>query len=113
LGTLHLKFIGVIFLVSVIFGMPGISSFYNSEGVVKDFGKIKKSLSAELVRVGMNPVLPKIERTGPPEVLHVHLDGCILGTIASARIEEAVNYLRMLKLLAHSGVCSLCYHGFI
>nr|TKV93120.1 hypothetical protein SEVIR_9G205100v2 [Setaria viridis] len=81
-----------------------ISSVYNSEGVVKDFGKIKKSLSFELVRVGMNPVLPKIERTGPPEVLHVHLDGCILGTIASARIEEAVNYLRMLKLLAHSGI---------
>ncbi|CAN6293083.1 unnamed protein product [Urochloa humidicola] len=81
-----------------------ISSFYNSEGVVKDFEKIKKSLSAELVRVGMNPVLPKIERTGPPEVLHVHLDGCILGTIASAKIEEAVNYLRKLKLLAHSGI---------
>ncbi|CAN6287845.1 unnamed protein product [Urochloa humidicola] len=81
-----------------------ISSFYNSEGVVKDFEKIKKSLSAELVRVGMNPLLPKIERTGPPEVLHVHLDGCILGTIASAKIEEAVNYLRKLKLLAHSGI---------
>lgn len=87
--------------------MSGISSFYNSEGVVKDFGKIKKSLSAELVRVGMNPVFPKVERTGPPEVVHVHLDGCILGTIASARIEDAVHYLRTLKLLAHSGVCSL------
>nr|CAB3499265.1 unnamed protein product [Digitaria exilis] len=81
-----------------------ISSFYNSEGVVKDFGKIKKSLSAELVRVGMNPVLPKVERTGPPEVVHVHLDGCILGTIASARIEDVVHYLRTLKLLAHSGI---------
>ncbi|OEL31517.1 DNA-directed RNA polymerase I subunit 2, partial [Dichanthelium oligosanthes] len=81
-----------------------ISSFYNSEGVVKIFETIKKSLSAELVRVGMNPVLPKIERTGPPEVLHVHLDGCILGTIASAKIEDAVNYLRTLKLLAHSGI---------
>lgn len=81
-----------------------ISSFYNSEGVVKNFGEMKKLLSAELVRVGMNPVLPKIERTGPPEVVHVHLDGCILGTIASATIEKAVNYLRTLKLLAHSGI---------
>lgn len=86
--------------------MSGISSFYNSEGSVKNFGEMKKLISAELVRVGMNPVLPKVERTGPPEVLHVHLDGCILGTIASATIEKAVNYLRTLKLLAHSGVCS-------
>ncbi|KAJ1294990.1 hypothetical protein BS78_01G188700 [Paspalum vaginatum] len=78
-----------------------ISSFYNSEGALKSCEDIKKSLSAELVRVGMNPMLPKIERTGPPEVLHVHLDGCILGTIASANIEKAVNYLRRLKL-AHT-----------
>ena len=92
--------------------MSGISSFYNSEGVVKNFGEMKKLLSAELVRVGMNPVLPKIERTGPPEVLHVHLDGCILGTIASATIDKAVNYLRTLKLLAHSGVCSLMLSCF-
>jgi DNA-directed RNA polymerase I subunit RPA2 len=68
--------------------------------VIKNFGEMKKLLSA--VRVGMNPVLPKIEQTGPEEVLHVHLDGCILGTIASAMIEKAVNYLRTLKLLAQS-----------
>ncbi|WVZ59479.1 hypothetical protein U9M48_009611 [Paspalum notatum var. saurae] len=78
-----------------------ISSFYNSEGALKPCKDIKKLLSAELVRVGMNPVLPKIERTGPPEVLHVHLDGCILGTIASANTEKAVSYLRRLKL-AHT-----------
>ena len=86
--------------------------------MIKDFEKIKKSLSAELVLVGMNPVFPKIERSGPPEVLHVHLDGCILGTMSAARIEEAVNFLRKLKFLAHSGVCSLllscfCLIGFI
>lgn len=80
--------------------------------MIKIFGEMKKLLSAELVRVGMNPVLPKIEQTGPPEVLHVHLDGCILGTIASAMIEKAVNYLRTLKLLAHSGVCSIMLSCF-
>lgn len=80
--------------------------------MIKNFGEMKKLLSAELVRVGMNPVLPKIEQTGPPEVLHVHLDGCILGTIASAMIEKAVNYLRTLKLLAHSGVCSIMLSCF-
>lgn len=78
--------------------------------MIKNFGEMKKLLSA--VRVGMNPVLPKIEQTGPPEVLHVHLDGCILGTIASAMIEKAVNYLRTLKLLAHSGVCSIMLSCF-
>lgn len=80
--------------------------------MINFFGEMKKLLSAELVRVGMNPVLPKIEQTGPPEVLHVHLDGCILGTIASAMIEKAVNYLRTLKLLAHSGVCSIMLSCF-
>ncbi|KAF0930731.1 hypothetical protein E2562_034923 [Oryza meyeriana var. granulata] len=81
-----------------------ISSFYNSEGAIKDFQKIKMSLIARLVGAGMAQLLPRIERTGPPEVLHVHLDGCIVGSIASAKIEEVVNHLRSLKLLAHSGI---------
>lgn len=85
----------------------GISSFYNSEGATKDFQKIKMSLIARLVGAGMAQLLPRIERTGPPEVLHVHVDGCIVGSIASAKIEEVVNHLRSLKLLPHSGVCSL------
>ncbi|EMS50874.1 putative DNA-directed RNA polymerase I subunit RPA2 [Triticum urartu] len=78
-----------------------ISSCYNSEGAIKDFQKIKDKLLVELVRGGMIPLLPKMEHTGPPEILHVHLDGCIVGSIASAKIEEVVNYLRRLKLLAH------------
>lgn len=78
-----------------------ISSCYNSEGAIKDFQKIKDKLLVELVRGGMIPLLPKMEHTGPPEIMHVHLDGCIVGSIASAKIEEVVNYLRRLKLLAH------------
>ncbi|KQJ97293.1 DNA-directed RNA polymerase I subunit 2 [Brachypodium distachyon] len=78
-----------------------ISSFYHSEGAMKDFEKIKDRLLAELVRGGMIPLSPKMEHTGPPEVLHVHLDGCIVGSIGSAKIEELVNYIRRLKLLAH------------
>lgn len=81
-----------------------ISSFYNSEGATKDFQKIKMSLIARLVGAGMAQLLPRIERTGPPEVLHVHVDGCIVGSIASAKIEEVVNHLRSLKLLPHSGI---------
>uniref|UniRef100_J3N3Q7 DNA-directed RNA polymerase subunit beta n=1 Tax=Oryza brachyantha TaxID=4533 RepID=J3N3Q7_ORYBR len=81
-----------------------VSSFYNSGGAIKDFQKIKMSLIAHLVGAGMAQLLPRIERTGPPEVLHVHLDGCIVGSIAAAKIEEVVNYLRSLKLLAHSGI---------
>ncbi|EEC67242.1 hypothetical protein OsI_34174 [Oryza sativa Indica Group] len=67
-----------------------ISSFYNSEGATKDFQKIKMSLIARLVGAGMAQLLPRIERTGPPEVLHVHVDGCIVGSIASAKIEEVI-----------------------
>ncbi|KAL5224278.1 hypothetical protein ABZP36_010917 [Zizania latifolia] len=81
-----------------------ISSFYNSEEAIKDFQNIKKLLIARLVGAGMAQFLPRIERTGPPEVLHVHLDGCIVGSINSSKIEEVVNHLRSLKLLAHSGI---------
>jgi hypothetical protein len=87
--------------------LPGVSSCYNSEGAIKDFQKIKDKLLSELVRGGMTPLLPKIEHAGPPEILHVHLDGCIVGSIASAKIDEIVNYLRRLKLLSHPAVCSL------
>ena len=87
--------------------LPGISSCYNSEGGIKDFEKIKDKLLAELVRGGMTPLSPKMEHAGPPEILHVHLDGCIVGSIASAKIAELVNYLRRLKLLSHPAVCSL------
>lgn len=81
-----------------------ISSFYDSKGVIKDFESIKYSLLDKLIGIGMTPLSPKIERTGPPEILHVHLDGCIVGSIGSANIEEKVNYLRRLKLLAHSRI---------
>ena len=87
--------------------LPGISSCYNSEGGIKDFEKIKDKILAELVRGGMTPLSPKMEHAGPPEILHVHLDGCIVGSIASAKIEEVVNYLRTLKLLSHPAVCLL------
>jgi hypothetical protein len=89
--------------------LPGISSCYNSEGAIKDFQKIKDKLLAELVRGGMTPLLPKIEHAGPPEILHVHLDGCIVGSIASAKIVDIVNYLRRLKLLSHPAVCLLAF----
>jgi hypothetical protein len=89
--------------------LPGISSCYNSEGAIKDFQKIKDKLLAELVRGGMTPLLPKIEHAGPPEILHVHLDGCIVGSIASAKIVDIVKYLRRLKLLSHPAVCLLAF----
>lgn len=68
------------------------------------------SILSVLVGIGMTPLLPKLERAGPPEVLHVLLDGCVVGSISSVKIEEAVAHIRWLKL---SGICGVCLLGFV
>ncbi|OAY72747.1 DNA-directed RNA polymerase I subunit 2 [Ananas comosus] len=75
-----------------------------SDGKIKDFLKIRMSILTVLVGIGMTPLTPKLERAGPPEVLHVLLDGCVVGSIASGKVEKAVAHLRSLKLFAVSGI---------
>ncbi|XP_074576381.1 DNA-directed RNA polymerase I subunit 2-like [Curcuma longa] len=77
-----------------------ISSSYDSEGKTKDSLKIRMLILSVLVAIGMTQLLPKLERAGPPEILHVLLDGCVVGSIASHQIEEAVTHIRSLKLSA-------------
>lgn len=84
--------------------MAGITSNYDSEGNVKDFLEIRKSVLKVLVSIGMDPSLPKLHLAGPPEVLPVLLDGRIVGSIASKIVGEAVANLRRLKVLAASVV---------
>lgn len=84
--------------------MAGITSHYNSEGKVKDFLDIRKSILKVLVSIGMTPASPKLLLAGPPEVLSVLLDGQIVGSIASEIIEKAVRHLRWLKVSATSVV---------
>ncbi|CAA6655692.1 unnamed protein product [Spirodela intermedia] len=81
-----------------------VTSNFDSQGFVKDFVKIRMSITKALIGVGMTPSLPRLERAGPPEVLFVLLDGCILGSIVSNKIEKAVAHIRLLKLSAISGV---------
>lgn len=71
------------------------------------------SILTVLVGIGMTPLTPKLERAGPPEVLHVLLDGCVVGSIASGKVEKAVAHLRSLKLFAVSGVSPLVSFSFI
>ncbi|WOL19443.1 DNA-directed RNA polymerase I subunit 2 [Canna indica] len=81
-----------------------IASFYDSEGKIKDFNKIRMTILSMLIGIGMTPLLPKLELAGPPEVLHVLLDGCVVGSIASSKIEDAVAHIRSLKLSGLSGI---------
>lgn len=81
-----------------------ISSYFNSEGKVKDFSIIRVHIQDVLVRLGMIPLLPNLERAGPPEVLHVLLDGRIIGSIASCHVEKVVSHIRGLKLSTSSGI---------
>ncbi|PNY04497.1 DNA-directed RNA polymerase i subunit rpa2-like protein [Trifolium pratense] len=46
----------------------------------------------------MTQSLPKILLPGPPEVLTVLLDGCIVGFIPSTEVEKVVAHLRELKV---------------
>ncbi|KAL5720144.1 DNA-directed RNA polymerase [Ranunculus cassubicifolius] len=81
-----------------------ITSFYNLQGEMKDFFKLRLSILNVLIGIGMTPSLPKLVRAGPPEVLFVLLDGCVIGSISSNLVEKAVQHIRKLKLLANSGI---------
>lgn len=85
-----------------------MSSFYDPEGNIKDFLKIKNIILSTLVEMGMAPLLPKIERAGPPEIFNVLLDGCIVGIIASNVVDKTVANLRQMKI--HSAVCCVNSH---
>ncbi|KAG4379125.1 hypothetical protein GLYMA_17G183400v4 [Glycine max] len=75
-----------------------ITSFFDSQGNVKDYFKIKMSILNVLLEVGMTPSLPKIFLPGPPEALTVLLDGCVVGCIASSEAEKVVAHIRELKV---------------
>lgn len=81
-----------------------ITSYYDSEGKIRDFSKIHKAVLNVLVGAGMIPSLPKLVKVGPPEVLHVLLDGRVVGAIPTDRVEKAVSHLRKLKLSATSAI---------
>lgn len=83
----------------------GITSYYDSQGNVRDFFKMRMSVLSVLVGVGMTPSLPKLMQAGPPEVLSVVLDGRVVGSIPSDIADKAVSHFRRLKLSATSGVC--------
>ncbi|XP_009623390.1 DNA-directed RNA polymerase I subunit 2 [Nicotiana tabacum] len=79
-----------------------ITSYYDLKGNIKDFFKIRESILRVLTTIGMIPSAPKLVKGGPPEELSVLLDGRIVGSMRSDKIEEAVTYLRRLKVSAIS-----------
>lgn len=58
-----------------------------------------------LIEVGMTQSLPKLFLPGPPEVLTVLLDGCIVGCIPSTEVEKVVAHIRELKVSSAAVVC--------
>nr|XP_043622134.1 DNA-directed RNA polymerase I subunit 2 [Erigeron canadensis] len=81
-----------------------ITSYYDSEGKIRDFSRIQKSIFDVLVAASMIPSLPKLVKAGPPEFLHVLLDGRVVGAMPNDRVEKAVSHLRKLKLSATSAI---------
>lgn len=80
------------------FCISGITSYFDSEGKIREFFKIRLSIISVLIGIGMTPSLPKLVQPGPPEFLSVLLDGCVVGSIPSSEVEKAVTHLRRLKL---------------
>lgn len=105
----------IIFMDLTIF-MAGITSFYNSQGNIRDFFKIGLSILDVLVGVGMITSWPKVDHAGPPQVLPVLLDGRVIGSLPSGQADKVVAHLRRLKVSAASVVCfsfPLCNLVFI
>lgn len=82
----------------------GITSQFDSKGNIRDFLKIRKSVVEVLTGAGMVSSLPKLVRAGPPKVIHVLLDGQVVGTLSSNLVTKVVSYLRRLKVEAPSVV---------
>lgn len=89
--------------------ISGITSYFNSQGKVRDFYKIRTSILSVLIAVGMIPSLPKLVQMGPPDVLNVLLDGRLVGYISSNEVEKVVAHLRRLKVLSPHVVCSCAF----
>lgn len=88
--------------------MPGITSYYNSQGNIRDFFKIRMSILDVLVGVGMTTSWPKVDHAGPPRSLPVLLDGRVIGSLSSGEADKVVAHLRRLKVSAASVVRSSC-----
>ncbi|KAJ3682242.1 hypothetical protein LUZ60_014815 [Juncus effusus] len=80
-----------------------LTSFYSTEGKIKDFPKIRMEIVTLLLGLGMTQLAPKIEHVGPPDFLTVMLDGCVVGTVPARSAEKIVGLLRRFKL-SQSGV---------
>ncbi|CAK9159048.1 unnamed protein product [Ilex paraguariensis] len=90
-----------------------VTSYYDSQGNIRDFFKIRLSILSVLVGVGMTPSSPKLVQAGPPEVLSVLLDGRVVGSIPSDIVEKSVSHLRKLKLSSTSVIPDDLEVGYI
>ncbi|KAL1205116.1 DNA-directed RNA polymerase I subunit 2 [Cardamine amara subsp. amara] len=79
-----------------------ITSQFDSNGNIRDFRKIRNSVVDVLLGIGMVTSLPKLMRAAPPEVIHVLLDGQVVGSLPSNLVMKVVACLRRLKVEAPS-----------
>ncbi|KAL6125623.1 hypothetical protein ACLB2K_073679 [Fragaria x ananassa] len=79
-----------------------ITSYFDAQGNIRDFTKIRMSILNVLIEVGMIPSLPMLVHVGLPANLSVLLDGRVVGYISSTQVEKVVAHLRKLKVSAAS-----------
>ncbi|KAI4323574.1 hypothetical protein L6164_023169 [Bauhinia variegata] len=75
-----------------------VTTFFDAQGNIKDYFKLKASILDILFKGGMPQSVPNLFQAGPPEVLNVLLDGRVVGYIPSSEVEKTVANLRSIKV---------------
>ncbi|XP_047338761.1 DNA-directed RNA polymerase I subunit 2 [Impatiens glandulifera] len=90
-----------------------ITSYYDSQGKVREFFNIRKSILSVLIGIGMSPLSPNLVQVGLPKFISVLLDGSVVGCIPVDIAEKAVSHLRKLKLSPNSMIPEDLEVGYI
>lgn len=82
----------------------GIASYFDSQGNIRDFEKMRHNIVDFLTNFGVTPLWPYLDKRGTPAVLSVLLDGHVVGFVPSSEVENVVAELRRFKVSATSKV---------
>lgn len=85
--------------------VSGVTSYFDSEGDIRDFEKIRRDIRSFLIGAGMMSPQPMLVKVGPPKFLSVLIDGHVVGSVSSNLVEDVVANLRRSKVSTDTMVC--------
>lgn len=93
----------------------GITSYFDSQGNIRDFERIRLNIQNFLASSGVIPPQLYVDKRGTPtyikkekcstsEVLSILLDGCVVGSVPNSGVKNVVAKLRRFKVSSTSEV---------